>query len=543
MARKKSISVTTPPPVEKTAIGGAYEGAERANRELASWAPPIVSPDREISRSKQQLDGRTRDLVRNDGYMLGALNINRDSIVGGQYMLNAKPDWKILGMTEAWAEEFQLVAESRFRLVAESTNCWLDASGRATFTGLVRLALAQQFLAGEPLATVEWLRSTRRPYKTAIQMIDPDRLTNPQDRDDTQFMRRGIETDFYGAPVAYHIRLTHPNDSYPDGRMYEWRRVAARKPWGRAQVIHVIEAIRPDQHRGVAEMVSVLKDMRMTKRYNEIVLQNAVVNATYAATIESELPRDIAFAQLGEGSLDTYMASYLAGLTDYVGATNAIAIDGAKIPHLYPGTKLNLRPAGQPGGVGTEYEQSLLRHVAAGLGLSYEEFARDYTQTNYSSARAANNNTHKYMQAKKKIIADRFASMVYELWLEEAINAGELPMPKGLDHFYEGLNKEAYSRCSWIGASKGQIDELKETQAAVLRINAGLSTWEDEIARFGNDWREVFAQRKREQTIIRDLGLELATDPQKSGTMQQNGGQANDVNERGNGRGNAGNDE
>jgi capsid protein len=28
---------------------------------------------------------------------------------------------------------------------------------------------------------------------------------------------------------------------------------------------------------------------------------------------------------------------------------------------------------------------------------------------------------------------------------------------------------EAMSRCDWIGASRGQIDELKETQAAILR--------------------------------------------------------------------------
>ncbi|MGV2480413.1 UNVERIFIED_CONTAM: phage portal protein, partial [Salmonella enterica subsp. enterica serovar Weltevreden] len=102
----------------------------------------------------------------------------------------------------------------------------------------------------------------------------------------------------------------------------------------------------------------------------------------------------------------------------------------------------------------------------------------------------------KYMQSRKKLITDRFATLVYMLWLEEEINRpdSDLPMPKGAAHFYEGVNREAYVKCEWIGASRGQIDELKETQAAVLRIASGLSTYEKELAKLGEDYREVFEQ-------------------------------------------------
>ena len=37
-------------------------------------------------------------------------------------------------------------------------------------------------------------------------------------------------------------------------------------------------------------MVSALKRMRMTKHLQDVVLQNAVINATYCAAIESEMP-------------------------------------------------------------------------------------------------------------------------------------------------------------------------------------------------------------------------------------------------------------
>jgi lambda family phage portal protein len=191
---------------------------------------------------------------------------------------------------------------------------------------------------------------------------------------------------------------------------------------------------------------------------------------------------------------------------------------------------LQLRPAGQGGPLGTEFEQSLLRYIAANLGVSYEQLSRDYTQTNYSSARAAMTETWKFMQSRKRMVADRFASIVYRLWLEEAINKKiitSLPTRFRTDTswLYEPQALDAISSCDWIGASRGQIDELKETQAAVLRLKYGLSTREDELARLGKDWRAGFKQLAREKKLAdrydldfdqQDDGLNAA-----SGTPQQ----------------------
>lgn len=496
------------------AMGGAYDGASRFSRELASWQPVARSADQDNNRDKPTLDSRVLDLARNDGYTAGGIAIHRDSIVGGMYRLNARPNWKVLGADEAWAEEFQEWAESNFTLWAESASNWPDASRLNTLTGLVRLAVGSMVLTGEVLATVEWIRSSNdvRPANTALQMIDLARLSNPMDQDDTSTLRRGVERDVYGAPVAYHIRSRHPAEQYwDDPSMFVWNRVPARKPWGRLQVIHVFEQLRPDQSRGVADMVSALKEMKMTKKFRDIVLQNAIVNATYAAAIESELPAETLWEQLGVGTGNNGVELYLNALSAYTGGSKNLHIDGVKIPHLFPGTKLNLKPMGTPGGVGTEFEQSLLRYSAASLGLSYEEFSRDFTNTNYSSARASMLQTWKGMQSRKKMGADRVATSVYHLWLEEQINAGNAPLParKKASHYYEGMNREAYGACDWIGAARGQIDEFKETQAAVLRIKEGLSTFEDEIARSGKDYRELFAQQAREKKLRKTLGIEI----------------------------------
>lgn len=514
------ITVDQPddPKRNKKSFGGGLEGAERNARETMRWVPSLRSPDQVINGVKQMADARGRDMVQNDGYASGAEALHKDNIVGSQYRLNAQPNWRVLGVDEGWAEEFQIIVENRFHTIAESEECWLDAARRNTFTGMIRLAVGGFVFTGEVLATAEWLREARRPCRTAIQLVSPDRLSNPDGKSDDRLLRRGIQRDFYGRPVTYYIRKAHPSEVY-DFQSMEWRAVPAEKPWGRKQVIHIIEQRLPDQSRGVADMVAALKQMRMTKHFQEITLQNAVVNASYAAAIESELPTAEVFAAIGAnntsamGGFQEYLNFYMGALTSYLDGAKTIALDGVKIPHLFPGTKLNLKPVGTPGGIGSGFEESLLRHTAAALGLSYEELARDYTKTNYSSARASMNNTWKFMQSRKKAVADRLATNAYALYLEEDIANGNIPLPKGKtrDWFYEPLVKDALCQCSWIGASRGQIDETKETDAALARIAGGLSTYEEECARLGRDFRVVFEQRAREQKLIEKYGLKFNT--------------------------------
>jgi len=509
-------------PVQQHALsgGGGIEGAERTSRELMRWAPAIISPDQQINRVKDMADARGRDMMQNDGYALGANYTYRDSIVGGEYRLNAQPDFELLGADEGWSDEFQATVESRFGLTANSINNWLDASGKQNFTGQVRLAVGCFFMTGEMLATAEWNEiDRRRPCRTNTLLVAPTRLSNPNNEADTYYRRRGVQINRNGKPEGYHIRSRFPTMGYFDGPdALTWKYVPATKPWGRPMVLHVFEAMQVEQSRGIADMVSVLKNMKMTQKFQDVTLQNAVVNATYAAAIESELPRELVFGSMGAGQgpagLKDFITQYMSGLQEFLeGATN-ITLDGVKMPHLYPGTKLTMRPAGTPGGVGTDFEESLLRHTAAALGLSYEQFSRDYTKTNYSSARASMAETWKYMSSRKKMIADRYASWVYRLWLEEEINNGRVPLPRGVtikDLYDDPLKFEAIAACEWIGASRQQIDELKETQAAVMRIKSGLSTYEQENARLGQDWRRVFRQRQREEKLIKEYGLEFDT--------------------------------
>lgn len=534
MAKRKPRTVAATARPEVVSLGGALEGAERTSRETMLWAADRRHPDQIINVLKDEADFRGRDVVTNDGYAQGFIDINRDNIVGSQFRLNSQPNWTVLQQLyssrfdESWAEDFQLAAEEKFNLIADSNACWLDAARRQTFTGQVRLAVAGFAFTGEVLATGEWIREPDRPFNTAVQMVAPTRLSNPDGKMDDQLLRRGVQRDIRGKATGYYFRVGYPSQFYYNQDTFRWAFVPAQKPWGRRMVIHITDPIQPDQTRGVSGLVAVLKDMRMTKKFEEIVLQNAIINASYAMSVESELPKEVIAAAMGGGGLDpqatfsNIVGGYLTMVDQYLSNANAVAVDGAKIPHFFPGTKLNVKTLGTPGGVGTDFEVSLLRHIAAGLGISYEEFAHDFSKTNYSSARASMLMTWKHMMATKKFVADRFADEVFALWLEEDMNAGNMPLPRGFtsEIFYRPWGKECFTACEWIGAGRGQIDELKETQAALLRVKGGLSTREIEIAKQGGDWRKVIRQLSREAKLVESLGLNFDQQP---GSAQRDG--------------------
>lgn len=151
-------------------------------------------------------------------------------------------------------------------------------------------------------------------------------------------------------------------------------------------------------------------------------------------------------------------------------------------------------------------EQTLLRYIAAGLGVSYEQLSRNYAQMSYSTARASANESWAHFMGRRKFVASRQASQMFLCWLEEAIVRRVVTLPsKARFSFQEA--RSAWGNCDWIGSGRMAIDGLKEVQEAVMLIEAGLSTYEKECAKRGDDYQEIFAQQVRETMERRAAGL------------------------------------
>nr|WP_244427592.1 phage portal protein [Bartonella queenslandensis] len=461
-------------------------------RELASWLPSTGSADSDLNPELATLVSRSRDLVRNHGVASGAFQTLTDNVVGTGLRLAAQPDYRTLGRDKTWADIWARQVEALWRSWADTTDC--DAAKSLTFAGLTAQIYRSSMLNGEALALPLWLKD--RPFATALQLIEPDRLSNPEDRPDTQSLRGGIEIDIYGAPKAYWIRKHHPADVFSSASAeQDWQRVPVETAFGRRRVLHLHTHERIAQRRGKPLLTSIMPLFKMLDHYERSELQAAVVNAMIAAFVETPLDSE-AIGEMFGGSVDEYLA-----------ARNEwkVRLQGGAIIPVFPGDKISPFTPSRPNSGYGQFVENILRHIGAGLNIPFELLMKDFSKTNYSSARAALMEAWRFFMGRRQWLATYWARPVYELWLEEAIGKGLVEAP----NFYQ--NRHAWTRSKWIGPGRGWIDPVKEAEASRIRMENGLSTLEEECASQGLDWEDVLEQRAREQAKMKELGLAMPT--------------------------------
>lgn len=504
---------------------GYRGGSSGFGGQMRAWTPPVQSADAALLPNIDMGNARADDLVRNNAIAHGGVQMHIDNVVGSLFRPSYKLNYKALGMEEKAAREFMKEAEQAFIEYAESPYCYIDAERKRTFTMLVRAVAGGHCHHGEAMGISDWISRPGAMFKTAIQLISPKRVSNPQGVINSARLRQGIKRDRYGAAVGAYIK----EDSYSDyGELDrfsgKWRYVNRETRWGRPKFIHVFEPLEPGQTRGANLLMSMMEQMQSLSSLQNHKLQNAIVNAMYAAVIESELDSEQAFQLIsGEGGAEQ-MQKWMTYMGEYHSAAN-IRMGGTRIPHLIPGESLKLLHSGNADNGFTHLESSILRFLAAGFGLSYEQIARDWSKVNYSSGRASVNESFRYTMGKRKVIASRFASLVFANWLEEALHRGYLVAPKSRYSFYE--RREAWTRCEWIGAGRLSIDGLKEVKEAILRIEGGLSTYEKEAALMGEDYIELFEQQQREIQERKARGLPPPSWVLAAGFTDENNEEAN----------------
>ncbi|HXS98627.1 MAG TPA: phage portal protein [Candidatus Limnocylindrales bacterium] len=476
----------------------AHMGASVTSRELAGWNPVSGSGDSDLLGDRTVLVPRARDLDRNHGIAQSARQTKSDNIVGLGFRLSPTPDYRALGKTKEWAIEFAQVVRSYWREFSETTNC--DAAGTHNFLGLTRQVFNGCMLNGDAVALAMWLPSGSSRFATKLQVMESDRLSTPIGRIDGSHMRGGIEIDDLGKPTKYWIRKTHPGDAYigilPDAM--QWEPVPAETPWGRKRVIHVADLDRAGQHRGKPDLSAVLAQFKMLDHYQRTTVQAAVVQAMIAAFIETPMD-STALAQLFGGDINSEeFKTYLTRKNEY-----RVKLQGGAVVPMFPGDKMTAFTPSQPTGVYGPFVENVLRHISAGLDVPLELLLKDFSKINYSGARSMLLEAWRFFVGRRKWLTDFWATPVYELFLEEIVNAGLVEAPD----FYE--HRFAYSCCKWIGSGKGWVDPQKEAQAAETRMRNYLTTLEDECAEQGRDWEEVLEQRAAERAKMAELNLPL----------------------------------
>ncbi|KFC09042.1 phage portal protein [Trabulsiella guamensis ATCC 49490] len=470
--------------------------------QMAEWIPAAESADAALIPSLRLGNARADDLVRNNGVAANAVALHKDHIVGHLFMLSYRPNWRYLGMKEEDAKDFVAEVEAAWFEYCDAIFGEIDVEGKRTFTEFIRGGVGSHAFSGEVFVQPVWDAETTQVFRTRFKAISPRRVDTPGHSIGSRFLRAGVEIDKHGRALAYHVC----EDDWPFSGAGKFTRVPRTLSSGRPAMIHIFEPLEDGQTRGANQFFSVMEQLKMLDTLQKTQLQSAIVKAMYAATIESELSSDKAFEYIAAGfsEAENPLNKILNKYATYYTANN-IRLGGVRIPHLFPGDELNLQTAQDSDNGFSALEKCLLRYIAAGLGVSYEQLSRDYSQVSYSSARASANESWRYFMGRRKIIAARQASQMFACWLEEALVRGIIRAPAARFSFWQA--RSSWCRSEWIGAGRMAIDGLKEVQEAVMRIEGGLSTYEKELAIMGEDYQEIFAQQLRESEERRQAGL------------------------------------
>ncbi|MBF0859410.1 phage portal protein [Gluconobacter sp. LMG 31484] len=497
-----------------------YDGADYYGQHMQNWNPVLWSGDTEIGPQRDTLVARVRDLVRNDGWAAGAVTRTLDNTVGVNIRPISKPDYRALAHMSGnkafdaqWAREYGAELDSRWRQWANDPRRFNDAERMLTFGQQMHLAFRQLLTDGDAIATLPWIEERMgrgaAQYATAVKIIDPDRLSNPQGRPDWTHIRNGVEVDEHEAPIAYHIREAHQADYWQGGKTVTWKRIPRETDFGRPMVVHMFEHHRGTQHRGGAGILApVIQRLKMLIRYDTAELDASIVNAIFAAFIESPYDHQMTAEALGSGSPG---GSGMDGRWQQQLVWNShrdLSMQGSRIPMLFPGEKINTVAAARPANGYRDFQRAVLNNVAAGAGLSPQQVSNDFSDVNYSSARAALLEAWKTLTRRRQDFEIGFCQPIRMAFVEESMEIDDLPLPRNAPEFMDA--RAAYARAKWLGPGRGWIDPVAEKQGAILGMDAGLSTLEQECAtNEGADWEEVIDQRKIEVDAFTERGLAL----------------------------------
>ncbi|MFV8985339.1 phage portal protein [Serratia fonticola] len=501
--------------------GVPYDAADSFSDQLANWQPALWSPDNEINIFRDRIVSRVRDLARNDGWASGTITRALDNAIGANFRPILKPDYRMLALMTGnkafdatWADEYGKVLEAHWRSWANDTGRYCDVERKQTVSQMIRLGFRHKLLDGDALAVLQYrtdrLGRGRGRYATTVQIVDPDRLSNPQQNFDMPNIRGGVEIDDDGAPIAYHIREAHMGDWWSGAKTMSWKRIPRETEWGRPIVVHDFDMERGSQHRGNGILTPVVQRLKMLVKYDQSELEAAILNSIFGAYIESPYDPAMVEAALGDTGEDDdqNLGAYQSGRVDFHNDRRLSLQNGARMPILYPGESIETVNAARPHSNFEVFQSAALRNIAAATGLSTQQITQDYSDVNYSSARSALLEAWKTLTRRRDDFSAGFAQPILAAFIEEIHDTEDLPLPAGAPHFLDA--RAAYCRSRWMGPGRGWVDPVAEKKGAILGMDAGLSTLEMEAAEnVGEDWEEMLDQRQREIQAFKERGLPL----------------------------------
>ena len=444
-------------------IPGGFD-ATSGQRRLKGFVTSRAHVNALIAASGPEMNARARWLVRNNGYAANAIeswaaNTVGDGISPNSSIAQAARKDAVQRLWLAWTDD-------------------ADAEGLTDFYGLQRRAAREVFMTGEVFLRFR----PRRPedglaVPLQIQMLPSEMLPLQHNSIDGNgnAIRQGIEFDLLGRRVAYHFLRRHPGDSTDPGLSGETVRVPA------SEVLHVIDPVEAGQLRGVSRFAPAIVKLFLLDQYDDAELDRKKVAAMYAMFVTSPAP-------------DNPLAP----------PDEEYEVAPGQVVRLDPGEDVTVSAPADSGSTYEPFQYRTLLQISAALGIPYGYLSNDGAKGNFSNSRLS------LIEFRRRVSAWQHSVMVFQMcrpvwarFMDVAVLSGGLRLP-GYDR-----RRAEYLACNWLPTKWEWVDPLKDANAEIAQIEAGLKSRTQAIAERGYDAEQVDAEIARERDRERRLGLDF----------------------------------
>jgi len=484
VARGRNVAVTMddlmagadpagePKPRRKRAFDAARTGGHDAY-----WTGVTGDANYDVQTSLDKLRAKCRDAYQNTGYGRTIIDTAVNAIVA----TGIKPtpmtgdkalDEKIWALWQEWGQQ--------------------PASGmNLDIYGVQSLLVKHWLMDGEGLIRFRSRKPSDMPGlpPLKLQLLEPDLLpvtkTQTWGKNDARIIC-GVEFDAIGEITAYHLLREHPGASYAVfgmGSTLETTRVPADN------IVHVMEAYRAGQVRGVPLLTPVLMTLWNLAGFQRAILIAARTVASIAAVVKGGAQND---THPGINNVDD----------DVTGQSPLVDSDGNVVDQIFPGM-VAMTPDGKdivfneakmPSGI-KEFIAALLHEAAAGVGMSYHTISGDMSDSSFAQAKLSLIKEKVALTVKRELILLPAMNKIYRRFISECQVVGLLP------------NRPGMYAVRWSSPRIPSADENTEVSTAILKMQAGLESRPAIMEAFGIDPDVETAAIAADNALLNDLGI------------------------------------
>lgn len=489
-------------------------GASQTLNSMVGWIVNGGAAEDDIDEYGSTLRKRSRDLFAGGGLARSGPVTLTTSVVGWGIQPKPKLDGDFLGMSEEVREETERTILREFKLWADNHFC--DAERQKNFYELQQLAFLSMLMSGDVFALFGMKQNKRTPYQLTVRLLEADRISTPDSSGDSQITNLdgggrivdGVEINQEGEVIKYHVASQHPLSGNTSDSIV-WEPIDAYGESGYPNILHIMVSERPEQRRGIPFVSAEIELLKQLDRYLKSELTANLVASMFSVFLESNEDDGV------------------AGLEDVVNESDRVTDDEYHY-ELGPGVVLDL-PYGKKvhevnptrnNSTFDKYVAAMETVIGSSMEIPKEVLIKKY-ESNYTAARAALLDFWRTVRVYRTRFNASFNQPIYEQFLAEAVAIGRIDAPGFFD---DPAIRQAWCGCSWMGASMGHVDPLKEVNAATMRIAQNITTQEQEASEYnGNDWSANVRQRRRELEALKEFGGLVSQDgaEAQSGTNAQ----------------------